>query len=145
LICGCLERAVVGDRPLPPATADASEEGPRIRGTVELSDAFADRNGTATLYLSVKAGTSARGMPRAVQRVEAPRFPLAFDIGPEHVPLDVENKADLLLGDGLFVVARLDADGDALSKHPEDLEATPVPVVADGPPVTVTLDARREP
>ena len=83
-----------------------------------------------------------RGMPRAVLMVDRPRFPLEFDIGVEHVPLNVENREDLLAGQ-LYLTARLDEDGNFMGE-PGDIElAAPVPVTADSKPLDVLLDTRR--
>ena len=136
----------VGAPPAGHATAAPTlprEPGPRFRGQLELGQDFVAKNGTGTLFLMLKSSTAARGMPRAVLRVDNPRFPLEFDIGPEHVPLQVENKADLLAGT-LYLTARLDADGDALSKSPEDLESETLELQADQDPVTLALDRSRQ-
>jgi len=117
---------------------------PRIRGTLRLADEFAALDGTRTLFVMLKDSTADRGMPRAVLKVEQPRFPLAFDIGIEHVPLQVENKADLLTGQ-LYLTARLDGDG-SIMKSAGDIElAAPLPVTADGAAVLVVLDTERKP
>lgn len=117
------------------------EDGPRLRGRLELADVHADRNGTGTLFLIVKSNRQARGMPRVAYRLDAPRFPLEFDLGAEHVPLQVENKADMLAGT-LHLIARLDTDGNAMSKQPEDVvsEWLEVEFTEDPEPVSVTLD-----
>ncbi len=80
------------------------------------------------LFLNIKQSPDARGMPRASLRIERPSFPVRFDIGAEHVPLQVDNKGDMLLGD-LWFVARLDGDGNARSR------ATCPPSRARSPPV----------
>lgn len=116
------------------------EEGPRLRGRIELADVHADRNGSGTLFLVLKSNPQARGMPRAAYRVDRPQFPLDFDLGPEHVPLQVENKADLLAGT-LHLIARLDSDGDALTKQATDVVSDWLEVEFDQPdPVALTLD-----
>lgn len=121
------------------APAVPREAGPRFVGHVELGQDFAAKNGSGTLFLMLKSSTAARGMPRAAMRIDNPRFPLEFDIGPEHVPLQVENKADLLAGT-LYLSARLDADGNALSKDSGDLESDVLEVQADQDPIHLALD-----
>jgi hypothetical protein len=112
--------------------------GPRIKCTLLLGSQYAALDGTGVLFLMVK-GTSGTKMPRAVIRVPAPHFPMAFDIGPEDVTLDVENKADMLEGE-LVLSARLDSDGNALSKGPGDVESETLTLQADGDAVEITLD-----
>ena len=116
---------------------------PRFHGTLDIAPQFAELAARGTLFVSIKQAPSARGMPRAAHRIDAPTFPLIVDMGPEHVPLQVENKADLLQGD-LWLTARLDMDGDALSRGPEDVEIEPLPVSAGGEPFAVTLDRRSD-
>lgn len=120
------------------------ESEPRFRGTLELDPAFAAADGTGVLFLNIKQSPDARGMPRASLRIERPSFPVRFDIGAEHVPLQVDNKADMLLGD-LWFVARLDGDGNAMTKQAGDLSSEPIQVAAGGQPFSVTLDVPQQP
>ncbi len=124
-----------------PDTA-SPKTGPRIRGTISLAEEFASLDGTRTLFVMLKDKTTARGMPRAVLKVDRPRFPLTFDLGVEHVPLQVENKEDLIAG-VLYLTARLDADGDVMGGAGDIELALPVEVQADEAPVSVVLDTRR--
>ncbi len=128
------------------AAALAPKLGPRIRGTLTLAEEHAALNGTRTLFVIIKDKAAPRGMPRAVLQVDKPQFPLKFDVGVEHVPLDVENKQDLLAGQ-LYLTARLDADGGFMGA-PGDIElAAPLPVTAtedaNQKPVSAELNTRR--
>ncbi len=96
------------------------EKADSIRGTVELDEAYASYNGTRTLFIIVKARAEDR-MPRATLKVDKPTFPFAFEIGPEHVMLNVDNAEEMLQGD-FKIYARLDADGSALANK-GDLES----------------------
>lgn len=123
--------------------AAASKTGPRFQGTITLAEDFADRNGTRTLFVMLKDKPLPRGMPRAVLKVDRPQFPLTFDIGVENVPLDVENREELLAGQ-MYLTARLDGDGNFMGAA-DDIElAAPVPVTADQKPVKLVLDTRRQ-
>lgn len=126
-----------------PATP-APKTGPRFRGTITLSESFADQNGTRTLFVMLKDKTLPRGMPRAVLMVDRPQFPFTFDMGVENVPpIGVENPEDLLEGQ-LYLTARLDNDGSFMGQ-PGDIElSAPVPMTADQTPVKVALDTRRK-
>lgn len=115
------------------------DQEPRFRGTLDVSPELAERAAGGVLFLNIKQSPDARGMPRASLRLDRPSFPLRFDIGPEHVPLQVENKADVLLGE-LWFAARIDADGNAMTRGEDDLIHEPLPIRAGDPPITVTLD-----
>ncbi|NRA01339.1 MAG: hypothetical protein HRU00_01935 [Myxococcales bacterium] len=102
------------------ADATVSQAEP-IRGTLELADA-ATPSGSAVLF--VIARSPAGGPPLAVKRLGTGAFPIDFEIGP----------ADAMLAGRPFagpvqLSARLDADGDPLTRQPEDLVAAlPDPV-----------------
>jgi hypothetical protein len=117
--------------------------GPRIKGTLELGDDFADDNGKLTLFVYLKNNDGERGMPWAALRFDQARFPMALDIGPEDVTLQIENKADLLTAGELWLHARLDLDGNAMTKEPGCIQAEPIKVSADSDPFTLVLDTRR--
>jgi len=130
--------------PAPPPPATESKPGPRFKGTIELSDEYADMNGTRTLFVILKDKPLPRGMPRAVMRLDKPQFPVTFDMGVEHIPLAVENPEALLAGQ-LYLTARLDGDGNFMGA-PGDIElAQPTPVMANEKTVKVKLDTRRQP
>lgn len=118
---------------------DAAPAG-RIRGLVEVSGEYASAAATHTLFVVVKAKGGAP-MPRAVLRVDEPTFPLAFDIGPEQVMLNVDNPADMLLGD-LVIYARLDADGSAMAA-PGDYESASLDVTVGTGGHVLTIDRQR--
>jgi hypothetical protein len=81
-------------------------------------------------------------MPLAVAMAPAPTFPHAFRITTLNVPLDVDNKAELLQGE-LKISARL-ALGSNPVGSPGDIESEPQLVKAGGAPVTLHLSKRRE-
>lgn len=126
---------------LPPApgrgTAPvAGADGPPIRGTIRVAPELSGRiPGGAVLFLIARRG--AAGPPLAVQRIAQPRFPLEFSIGPEDRMIQT-----LPFVGELELSARLDADGNAMSRQPGDLEgraASPVSPGASG--VSIALDS----
>ena len=64
------------------------------------------------------AGVTA-GPPLAVLRIPAPRFPVAFEIGPANVMIP-----SMRFQGDIGITVRLDSDGNAMTKLPGDLEGT---------------------
>lgn len=104
--------AASGGRGAPPVTSSAAP----IRGTITLADGFSGRaRSGAVLFLIARASES--GPPLAVKRISAPSFPLEFSLGPD----DRMIQSRPFVGP-LRISARLDADGNASSRTPGDLE-----------------------
>jgi cytochrome c-type biogenesis protein CcmH len=100
-----------------PATPAGAPPGPGIAGVVELSSARASRVGrSAVVFVTVREAGTAGGPPVAVKRLPA-SFPLRFAIGP----------GDSMMGQPLPARARLearvDSDGDPLTRDPSDPKA----------------------
>jgi hypothetical protein len=97
---------------------DAAAEAQPIRGTIRVSDELAGRVPEgAVLFLIARRGEG--GPPLAVQRIGTPTFPLEFAIGPadrmmQTVPFEGE----------LRLSARLDGDGNAMSRAAGDLQGS---------------------
>ncbi len=144
--------AAAGAAPVPvapfdggaPAGGPTPEDlaGPRFRGTVELAPEFAELDGRHTLFIILRSPQTERGMPLAVRRVDSARFPLEFDVGAEDVPLDVDNKAEIL-GGQVKVTARLSVSGQAIGGA-GDVESAPL-VTGPGSGLLLRLDTRRSP
>jgi hypothetical protein len=121
-------------RGAPPVAAAA--EGAPIRGTITVAPELAGRvPAGAVLFLIARRGGA--GPPLAVQRIPQPRFPLEFSIGPQ----DRMIQAIPFAGE-LELSARIDADGNAMSRQPGDLEgraAGPVEPGASG--VAIAIDS----
>lgn len=85
----------------------------------------------AVLFVALHGGGA--GPPAAVKRIGEPTFPLDVSL----------SQADSMMGQPLpasgTLVVRLDADGDAISRGPDDLEATAQ--ARAGEPARVTLGA----
>jgi hypothetical protein len=139
------ERAEPGPPSLPPppgrgappvaAQSDVGADAPPIRGTVSVAEKLAGRvPAGAVLFLIARRGGA--GPPVAVERIANPRLPLEFSLGPEDRMIQT-----LPFAGELQISARLDADGDALSREPGDLEgraAAPATPGASG--VVVVLE-----
>jgi hypothetical protein len=108
-----------GDRTLPAAgaarRADVGAE--TIKGTVavlpELVDAIPE---SGSLFVIARLVGVAAGPPLAVLRIPAPRFPVSFEIGPGNVMIP-----SMRFQGEIQITARLDSDGNAITKLPGDL------------------------
>jgi hypothetical protein len=117
------------------AAAAGGGEGAPIRGRIVLSDALAARVPRGgVLFLIARASDA--GPPTAVKRVPGAAFPFEFEIGPgdrmmEGVPFT-----------GPFTLtARIDADGNAATKNPGDLQGqTPERVAPGASGVELVID-----
>ncbi len=106
--------------------AAASAEGGPIRGRVALAAELAARVPRGAVLFLI-ARTSDAGPPVAVKRIPEPEFPLSFEIGPD----------DRMMEGVPFVgpfqlSARVDADGNAASRNPGDLQGETRERVAPG-------------
>jgi hypothetical protein len=98
--------------PMPPA---AGPSGATIRGTLRLQEGAAIPAGSV---LFVIARPQAGGPPLAVKRLPAGPFPLAFEIGAEDAML-----AGRPFAGPILLSARIDSDGDPLTRGAGDLAA----------------------
>jgi cytochrome c-type biogenesis protein CcmH len=143
---GAEEPAEAGPPMLPPvpgrgapslaaeAAASGAADGPPISGRIALAEALAARAPAgAVLFLIARRGP---GPPVAVQRIAAPRFPLEFSIGPADKMVPT-----LPFAGELALSARLDADGNAMSRSPGDLQGEAAAAAAPGATgVEIVLD-----
>ncbi|MGF1509444.1 MAG: hypothetical protein ACFB9M_08075 [Myxococcota bacterium] len=112
--------------PPPPPTASADTTTPAnaapITGRLEVPETVSVPASAVVFLTARPSGVPAQGPPLAVKRLEANAFPLAFSIGAGDVMIPGRpwrGPVDL--------TARLDQDGDALTRTPGDLETqTPV-------------------
>ena len=115
----------------------AAESGAPIRGTLRLAPELQGAQPSGAVLFLI-ARTAAAGPPLAVKRIEAPRFPLDFEIGPADRMLESVPFAGAVL-----LSARLDTDGNATSRTPGDLQGSagqPVSPGASG--VEIVLDQK---
>lgn len=125
-----------GDEPADQAAAPIPA-GSTIRGAVKLA---IDSRDTGTLFVMVRnAGSPDRGPPVAVKKIDAPAFPVSFEVS----PADVMMKGMPFTGP-FDVYARLDRDGDPMTRDPEDLVVS-VPAAGAVPgtgAIELSLDRR---
>jgi cytochrome c-type biogenesis protein CcmH len=100
----------------PPGGTPPAPVGPAIRGRVLLAPALADRV-PAGAVLFVIARTAEGGPPAAVKRIAEPRFPLDFELGPGDRMIE-----GLPFAGPFRLIARVDADRNAATRNPGDLQ-----------------------
>jgi cytochrome c-type biogenesis protein CcmH len=112
------------------ATA-APVSGPSVHVTLSLAGAKPSPN--AVLFIIARAAGQTAGPPAAVKRIANPTFPLEVDL----------SAADSMMGQPLpatvRIEARLDADGDPLTKNPSDPHAVQDGVATNGTKVSLVL------
>src|SRR4051794_2160262 len=112
-----------------PAVAPAS--GPSVHVTLTLAGAAPSPN--AVLFVIARAAGQTAGPPAAVKRIAGPTFPLDIDL----------SAADSMMGQPLprtvRIEARLDSDGDAMTKNPSDPHAVQDGVATNGAKVSLAL------
>lgn len=119
--------------PMAAAQAPASVAGgPSVHITLTL-DPSAKSSPSAVLYVIARAAGQTAGPPAAVKRVMSPNFPLQLDL----------SAADSMMGQPLpasiHIDARLDSDGDAMTKNPSDPHAVQDGVATNGGKVGLVL------
>jgi cytochrome c-type biogenesis protein CcmH len=120
-----------------PPRGTASGEG--IRGRVVMGAAGAGGAPPgSTLFIIARPAGATGGPPLAVQRIPAPVFPVDFEIGPENVMIPTMRfEGDITL------TARLDSDGNAMTRLPGDLQGSLAESVQPGSAgVEIRLDQR---
>ena len=110
-----------------------------IRGTVRLAPNLGEQIsiGSILFVIARRSGVQA-GPPLAVRRFDAPSFPLRFEVGPEHVMIP----GTTLEGE-LHLSARLDSDGNPMTRLPGDLQGSASELISPGAEdVAIVLDER---
>ena len=108
--------AAPAESPSPAGSSTLSNAaGATIRGTVEIADTlYGERPANGLLFIIAR--TQPAGPPLAVLRVPNPTFPYTFEIGQAQVMIP-----SLTFGGEVSLSARLDSDGNAMTKLPGDL------------------------
>lgn len=105
----------------PPVAAD--DGGPALEGTIDVAPALKDQVKTGdTIFLvarSIDASGAVTRMPLAVGRLSAGALPMPFKL----------TAADAMMQGTAFagtvqITARVDRDGEAMSRQPGDIEGT---------------------
>lgn len=131
----------MGDAPPTPVggrgAAPVSAEAAPIQGTLLLAPELEGSVPSGGVLFLV-ARRPEGGPPVAVQRIVQPRFPLPFELGPEHRMIEaIPFEGPLLLS------ARVDGDGNATSREPGDLQGSLAEPVAPGDrDVTIRIDEK---
>lgn len=108
--------APMGGRGAAPVGAASSEQA--ITGTVTIAPELASRIPPgAVLFLIARNGDS--GPPLAVKRIPDPKLPLAFSIGPADRMIQT-----LPFAGPIKLSARIDSDGNAMTRLPGDLSGS---------------------
>jgi hypothetical protein len=93
----------------------AAPTGPGVAGVVDLDAALAGQVPPGSLlFVTVRAAGTEGGPPVAVKRLNAASFPVRFAIGPADSMMGAE------LPPKLRIEARVDPDGDPLTRSPSD-------------------------
>lgn len=125
-------RTAIQELGLEGAGSEASQasEGGEIRGTIRLAEGVTP--GAGILFVIARAGG---GPPLAVRKVDAGVFPVEFSIGASDVMMPGRRfEGDIALS------ARLDSDGNPMTRDPADLSGVvPSPVQPGATAVEIVL------
>jgi len=105
-------RGNVGASPRAPSAAP-------ISGSVELAASVKGEEPDGAILFVIARRQGQPGPPLAVLREASPSFPYAFEIGPANLMIPGSSFVGPIL-----LQARLDSDGNAMTKLPDDLEGT---------------------
>jgi hypothetical protein len=106
----------------------AESSSAAIEGRVELaSEMTAAQPAGAILFIIARPVGVTGGPPLAVIRVADPTFPYAFSIGPNNVMIP-----SMRFEGEISLSARLDADGNAMTRGSEDISSPTVSSLAPG-------------
>ncbi len=99
-----------------------------IEGVVDLSAALASaRPAGGVLFVIARPEGVKRGPPLAVLRVADPEFPYVFSIGPANVMIP-----SMRFEGAISLSARLDADGNAMTRSAQDISSPTLSSLAPG-------------
>ena len=109
-------RGAMPEAPAPAPPAAAGGGGEPLTGTIRIASELAERVPSgAVLFLIARTGGG--GPPTAVRRIESPRFPLDFEIGPDDRMIE-----QMPFAGPFQLVVRVDADQNAMTRNPGDLQ-----------------------
>lgn len=128
-------QAPVASAPAAPSAPAATGDAAAIQGEISLSPELAGSVPSGAVLFLI-ARTAERGPPLAVQRVTDPSFPMAFSIGPADRMIQ-----SMPFAGEIRISARLDGDGNAMSRNPGDLSGSSPTAHAPGDTgVAVVID-----
>lgn len=123
--------------PMPGPGGPPGGQAQPIAGTIRLAPELAGQVPKgAVLFLIARNGQG--GPPVAVERIADPTFPMRFSIGPEDRMIQ-----GIPFAGPLHVIARIDADGNATTHSPGDLQGITTQAVQPGATgVEIEIDQR---
>jgi len=105
--------------PAPAVSRLAAGAGGPIQGRIEIAPELAKAApGGGVLFVIARPQGARGGPPLAVLRISSPSFPLDFSIGPENVMIP-----SMRFEGAISLSARLDADGNAMTRGGTDLSS----------------------
>lgn len=128
-----------GKRPVKMAEAGpAASQSQQINGVVSVDPKLREKiNNRAVLFIIVRSASTSAGPPLAVKKIDHPSFPLAYSIGSQDAMMP-----GVSLSGGVFISARLDQDGNPMTREPGNLEGEyrKNPVKVGAQKVDIVLD-----
>lgn len=123
------------------AGGDTHDVGPAVRGKIEVSPELqAKIPQEGVLFVIARSAAMEKGPPLAVFRSDVLKFPINFELSQANVMI-----TGLEFQGPLNIIARLDQDGNAMSKDTGDLlGATSAPVSVPSEGVVITLNSVQE-
>ncbi len=118
---------------MPATPSGTTSSASRVSGTITVSANLTVGPGDVLYVMAKKDGSTL-----AVRRVDAPTFPLAFEVSEGHAMV-----AGMAFEGPVDIVARVSRTGDAIPS-PGDLEGTTRGVAVPSTGVAVTIDGVRE-
>lgn len=109
----------------PPAVA--GDTAKPVAGTITLGPGYERKVPAGAILFVIARGGQAAGPPLAVKRIESPTFPLDFTLGPDDRMIQ-----QMPFVGPLQITARLDADGNAMTRAPGDLQGQAKALVQPG-------------
>lgn len=97
--------------------APAAGEVAPVSGTITLTSGFERKVPAAAILFLIARKGQGGGPPLAVKRIESPKFPLDFSLGPDDRMIQ-----QMPFEGPLQLSARLDTDGNAMTREPGDLQ-----------------------
>ncbi len=117
-----------GDRTLAGNAPSDSGGGQPISGRIEVAPELAGEQPEGAILFVIARPQGARGgPPLAVLRIEAPEFPFEFEIGPGDVMIP-----SMRFEGPISLSARLDADGNAMTRGGTDLSSAAAEPISPG-------------
>jgi hypothetical protein len=110
-----------------------------ISGRIELAPELAgERPAGATLFVIARPEGAVGGPPLAVLRIPDPEFPVEFEIGPGDVMIP-----SMRFEGPISLTARLDTDGNAMTRAATDLSSAAAPPAPPGTTAVVLVLAQK--